>query len=245
MRWEPIGTFALASLATFAATQLRFVPGLSDYVSLLVALIFLGFALWRIGWQRPALERHGVALGGLLAPVEDDETSGPLGVFDLLRLLRDNAGSIVREIGVAIALAALLFPPFAIGFAYWHGVESTFSWQPDGDFAVFAVAQFVVVALPEEVFFRGYLQTALARNLGDDARGLPLRELDVRACILQALLFAIVHLAYDLNPARLAVFFPGLVFGMLRHWRGGVGAAIVFHALCNIYGEILFRGWIG
>ena len=61
---------------------------------------------------------------------------------------------------------------------------------------------------------------------------------------MQAALFALVHLATEPHPAKLAVFFPGLLFGWLRAWRGGIGAAIVFHALSNVLAEILVRGWL-
>ena len=44
-------------------------------------------------------------------------------------------------------------------------------------------------------------------------------------------------------PARLAVFFPGLLFGWIRAWRGGMGAAMAVHAASNIWSEILLSGW--
>ena len=65
------------------------------------------------------------------------------------------------------------------------------------------------------------------------------------ALVLQAVLFALVHFIVDPNPARLAVFFPGLAFGWLRALRGTIGAAIAFHALCNLFSEVLARSWLG
>ena len=46
------------------------------------------------------------------------------------------------------------------------------------------------------------------------------------------------------SPARLAVFFPALVFGFMRKTRNGIGAAIWFHAFCNLLSEILTRGYL-
>jgi hypothetical protein len=43
-------------------------------------------------------------------------------------------------------------------------------------------------------------------------------------------------------PARAATFFPALVFGVLRARRGGIGAAVWFHFLCNVLAELLFLG---
>jgi uncharacterized protein len=51
------------------------------------------------------------------------------------------------------------------------------------------------------------------------------------------------------QPARLSVFFPSLVFGWLRAPKkgtpkkgmqtGGIGAAVAFHAACNIFSALL------
>jgi membrane protease YdiL (CAAX protease family) len=39
------------------------------------------------------------------------------------------------------------------------------------------------------------------------------------------------------------VFFPALVFGWMRARTGGIGAAVLFHALCNIFSATLARGY--
>jgi hypothetical protein len=62
--------------------------------------------------------------------------------------------------------------------------------------------------------------------------------------VLASTLFALVHLASDPRPDELATFFPGLVFGWLRARRGGIGAALSFHALSNILAEVLVRSWL-
>jgi membrane protease YdiL (CAAX protease family) len=40
------------------------------------------------------------------------------------------------------------------------------------------------------------------------------------------------------------VFFPALLFGWVRAWRGGIGAALALHASSNLYSEILARSWL-
>jgi membrane protease YdiL (CAAX protease family) len=57
-------------------------------------------------------------------------------------------------------------------------------------------------------------------------------------------LFGLLHFAVDPNPARLAVAGPALLFGLLRELRGGIGAAIVFHAACNVLSDVLVRSWL-
>ncbi|NUM87763.1 MAG: CPBP family intramembrane metalloprotease [Bdellovibrionales bacterium] len=63
------------------------------------------------------------------------------------------------------------------------------------------------------------------------------------AVLIQAAMFGAVHIVSDLDPSRLATVFPGLLFGVVRAWRGGIGACIVLHALCNLFASTLARGW--
>lgn len=256
-------------VALFAVTRLRAVPWLAEYVHLLVGGIFLFVALHYAGKQG-GLARFGVALGGLLGPSDEagrDETGrdeagraetgaedsgggttsaeaddGPFGIFELGRVVRRGLPSALREIGVALGVAAVIFPPFAVGFYFWHGAAHPFRWNLPPDFASFVAAQLVVVALPEEVFFRGWVQTRLHDAFAP--RRILGAWLHPGVLIVQSVLFAIVHVFAEPHPARLAVFFPGLVFAWLRGWRGGVGAAIVFHALSNVFSELLVRGWL-
>jgi hypothetical protein len=92
-------------------------------------------------------------------------------------------------------------------------------------------------------FFRGYLKTRLSDSESARVRVVGV-SLAPRAWLAQAALFAVIHVLAAPHPARLAVFFPGLVFGWVRAWRGGIGAALVLHALSNLYSEILARSWL-
>lgn len=178
--------------------------------------------------------------GGRTTSAEADD--GPFGIFELGRVVRRGLPSALREIGVALGVAAVIFPPFAVGFYFWHGAAHPFRWNLPPDFASFVAAQLVVVALPEEVFFRGWVQTRLHDAFAP--RRILGAWLHPGVLIVQSVLFAIVHVFAEPHPARLAVFFPGLVFAWLRGWRGGVGAAIVFHTLSNVFSELLVRGWL-
>jgi membrane protease YdiL (CAAX protease family) len=57
--------------------------------------------------------------------------------------------------------------------------------------------------------------------------------------LLTSLLFAVGHFLVDLQPARLAVFFPALAFGWMRNRSGSVAPGALFHALCNLLSEVL------
>lgn len=120
--------------------------------------------------------------------------------------------------------------------ARWHGLAGFRLQLPDG-FVVLVLSQILVVAVPEEVFFRGYLMSRFEdrwpsrRRLLGAAVGWPL--------LLSSVLFALGHFVVDLAPARLAVFFPALVFGWMRARSGSIAAGALFHALCNVLSEVL------
>lgn len=148
----------------------------------------------------------------------------------------------------AAGLAAAIFPLF--GLAYWGFAEllpglpepvaralapyvgaPRFVPRAPPELALRIVVQVVVVALPEELFYRGFLQTAWARAEGRTVRVLG-AELGPGFLRTQAL-FALGHLVV-LQPWRLGTFFPGLLFGWLRARTGGLAAPVLFHALSNL-----------
>jgi membrane protease YdiL (CAAX protease family) len=97
------------------------------------------------------------------------------------------------------------------------------------------------IALPEELFYRGYLQSALDRAW---APRVTILGAKVGAGLLVAsAIFALGHLFTTPNPARLAVFFPALLFGWLRARTGGIGASVLFHATCNLFSATVARGY--
>jgi len=163
-------------------------------------------------------------------------------------------------IGVAIAVT---FPLFVAGFFAFYGTlcgprgagvlrvvaplfgrlcRHWLGWRgghlrlPD-HFLLSALSQLVVVAIPEELFFRGYLMARLER------RWQPTRTLlgaPVGAALLvSSALFALGHIVVVPNPQRLAVFFPALVFGWMRARTGSIAAGAVFHATCNLLADVL------
>lgn len=104
--------------------------------------------------------------------------------------------------------------------------------------AVLAVAvEVFAVALPEEVFHRGYLMSALEERWPPRRRvlGAPLGL----AAVLASLLFAVGHLVGMAEVARLATFFPALVFSWLWRRSGSLWAPALFHAAANLLMAVL------
>lgn len=105
------------------------------------------------------------------------------------------------------------------------------------DLSPLLVHHLLVVAVPEEVFFRGYLQSTLGRALPAPKRTLFGAEVGP-ALVLQAALFAVCHLATG-DWIRLRVGAFGLLAGWLRARTGSIAAPIVYHALANLTVEIV------
>lgn len=174
-----------------------------------------------------AAKRWGLSLGGLLEPE-------PLSVRRCL-------SAAARALGVAALAAAITFPPFWLGFRHWYGIDSRWHLDLDLGWLDEALGQLLVIALPEEAFFRGYLQTAL------DERWPPRRRLLGApvgwSLVVTSTVFAVGHLATAPHPSRLAVFFPSLLFGWLRARTGAIGASVAYHAACNLFAALLGRGY--
>jgi uncharacterized protein len=195
----------------------------------LVGLTFLA-AVWALVWRKDdeRVRSSGVALGGLVIP-------GPL---DGARALRAAGRSILW----AGALTALIAIPYYFAWKSWWQPRLSFSLAPKpAEAADELLGQLLVIALPEEAFYRGYLQSRL-----DEVWAPRWRVLGASVgpgLVAAAMIFAAGHLATVQVPARLAVFFPALLFGWLRARTGGIGASVCFHATCNVYSLLLGRGY--
>jgi len=99
------------------------------------------------------------------------------------------------------------------------------------------VVQWLVVGLPEELFFRGFLLKKL------EERFPPRRRLwgggVGKALVLSALAFALIHLPKEGDPRALATFFPGLLFGWMRSATGSILASTITHGCSNILARAL------
>lgn len=221
------GPLYAAAITTAVVTAASYLAP-ERYAATAVGILFLAATWWLVlRHDEVTVRSYGLSLGGLLEPTR----------LDAKRISRDAA----RAAGWALLFAVIAFPPFWFGYRFWWHPHHHFvlRWPP----SIFdeIAGQLVVIALPEEAFFRGYLQTSLDRTwpprwriLGADlGPGL----------LVSAAIFAVGHVLTIRHPARLAVFFPALVFGWMRSRTGGVGAGVLFHAMCNLFSAMLGRGY--
>jgi membrane protease YdiL (CAAX protease family) len=169
------------------------------------------------------------------------------------------AEPIGRGLVTAAAAIAVIFPIFAIGyftfyeiachsqllvhlvprgmcahyggFAGLHAPKLTWS---DGEWCL---VQLLVVALPEELFFRGFLLGLLEKRFPPKRRilggGIGL------ALVLSSAAFALVHIPKAGDPRVLATFFPGLLFGWMRSSTKSILASTITHGASNILIRLL------
>jgi hypothetical protein len=230
--------FAVATAVVAALWRLAGVVGFVDaYLPALVAIVFLyvpAAFIWRRGEE---LSSYGL-------------TARPLG----------------KSLALGLGAPAIVFPLFAAGFVVFYqqvcGVhDADWRWlrdvAPPGlcrrflgwdgfahprlpkDALEALFSQLVVVALPEELFFRGLLLGRLEQALPPSRR--VLGGGIGWALVLSALLFALGHVLVDLDPRRFAVFFPGLLFGWMRSATGSIMAGTLCHAAANMTIDTLHR----
>jgi len=85
------------------------------------------------------------------------------------------------------------------------------------------IFQLLSVALPEEFFFRGFLQDSMGRNL--------------RVVLLVSLLFSLAHLPKAVflgDWTSLLSFFPSVIMGWLYMKTKNIVPGTVFHFLANL-----------
>ena len=253
---EPVATppikdvaviYALACLAVVISTFLFPILGLTQFGGVWIALAFIALTLY-FAERRGGLDAFDLRMGGIWG--------GPW----------VKPPQILKETAIALLLSAAIFIPYFFAYKYIVAGGRAFTPHLPADFLSLALGHLVVVALPEEMLFRGFIQkrllggrskvlkvlgtadtaTATATATGDDAAtnkaASPMRV--SAAIVVQAALFALMHLlSFEGNPLRLLVFFPGLLFGLVRQWRGGLGAAIILHWLSNLVGLLLHTGF--
>lgn len=237
---EPRRALREALLAFGAATALsaalywvgQAVPLVRRNLGGLVALVFLGIAIHLLDRGREPLARYGIHWK-------------PLG-----RGLAWGLGAAVLVLGLFLVGYHLYFDAVCAGGQTWLGSlgRPCARWAggdvrpslPPG-FGEQVLAQILVVAIPEEIFYRGYLlgRLELALPARRTLWGVPVGA----ALLLHAALFGLGHFLMDFNPLRLGVAIPALAFAFLRHKGGSIVAPVIFHAAANLLMLVVDRSY--
>jgi uncharacterized protein len=227
-RLSPLSQTLLIALATTLGVALiaRLVP--DTYASTAVGLSFCAVTYFCV-LQKDSQEivSHGLALGGLLLPE-------PL-------VPKRLGASALKALKWCALSAGLWFPLFVGGYLLWWKPHTEFHLRPGEAPLDELFAHVLAIALPEEMFYRGYLQSRLDRVWPPRFRVLGTKV--GYGLLLSSAIFALGHLVTTPVISRLAVFFPSLMFGWLRARTRGIGAGVLFHAACNLLTAYLGRGF--
>lgn len=212
---EALLAFAVVTAVVSGLYRLRAVPFIDRNLAVVAAVLFLyvpAMLLWR---RRLDLDQYGMRL----APGLHGLLLWALALVVVVPLFSLGYYFYMRRLCPHLPRALVYCPP---------PLKPVLRLPPQPLLAV--VSQLIVVALPEEFFFRGFIQGRLMQVV----RPLP-------ALVATAVIFALGHFFVTFEPAALAVFFPGLLFGLLRAATGSILAGTLFHASCNLLIDVLHR----
>lgn len=170
----------------------------------------------------------------------------------LLRFQRrdpEELGMILTDLRSALKLNALLglvvLLPFVVGNHFYQTLF--FHRHPQGVFpkhfwSDVVLYQIVGVGIPEEFFYRGYVQSRLNEVFPKhfEVLGVTFGP----GLFIAALLFTLGHSFIIIRWWHFAIFFPALLFGWIRERTGNVLAGGLFHAMCNIL-MVTLDTWYG
>ena len=141
----------------------------------------------------------------------------------------------LKSLWVFFLAAIIIFPAFFVLAHFWQKLvwgAGAFHLAGFPDLFNIMIVQLLVVALPEEFYFRGYFQSAM-----DTIFVKRWNVLGARlgwGWLLTAIIFAFAHTLITYKWWHFSIFFPALVFGYLRERTGLVIAPTLFHAASNI-----------
>lgn len=140
-----------------------------------------------------------------------------------------------KSVWVFVVASIIVFPPFLVLAHFWQTlVWDVHPYRVAGfpGFTSAMVVQILVVALPEEFYFRGYFQSAMDKIFPKARRVLGANL--GWGWFLTALIFAFAHSFITYKWWHFSIFFPALVFGYLRERTGNIIAPTLFHAASNL-----------
>lgn len=210
-------------------------PGLSGAALAVWLLLWIPFDLrWtKALWEGPArLSYTGPAIWIMFVLVVAEGLAA--GRTRALGLRLPRTGELKVLGGLTLLFVITILPAgFGLGFLEWNPQDADF-WK----LALRALGVGLVVALPEELFFRGFLDTRLRESL----RG---KRSEWSSLVASSLAFGVMHLNNRSDPEAQLKYFAlasvaGAIYG-LAFRRGGLWAAVALHTTVDVVWQIAFR----
>ena len=138
-----------------------------------------------------------------------------------------------------VTIATIVFYPplfFAYNLGFMHRALASPTTNELMKALTKGLIAIAVAAIPEEFFFRGYIQEHVFSTF--DKKILKIVSLKN---LFTSLIFGLVHALVFLDITRAATFFPSLLFGLFTEKsRGRIFYSISYHVVSNILAFILW-----
>lgn len=153
------------------------------------------------------------------------------------QITRDN---LFLSFKILVVVCLIIFPvSFLINHYYQIIVfKRVYHAAAGGDWLWYGATQILLIAFPEEFFFRGFLNESFSFVFQSKRKifGAPFGLSQV----LVSAIFAFSHSIITLQWWHGFIFFPALVFSWLKERTDTIWAAVFFHAICNLFAYWVF-----
>ncbi len=123
----------------------------------------------------------------------------------------------------------------ALAFLATSGGEVGFCPKWPSYFLLRSLVNLIFVTIPEEAFFRGFLQEEISRFLGKGFWK------STGAVLISSALFMVAHIGWTSSPAMLGfVFIAGLLYGGIYQYTKAIEGSIFCHLALNVTHMVFF-----
>jgi membrane protease YdiL (CAAX protease family) len=222
---EVVGLYLVTLVVIRGVVQLVGALGLHEVFLLAVPILFMYAPVWWCRWRGIDPFQYPMHL-----PLFRDREPW-------LQALKYNA-----------VLIGVVVVPFLVGYHVWqtqgvplvedllgvqlYPVRPTLQWTWPESLWMLVGYHIFFVAIPEEMFYRGWMQSRLDEVFGK--RWSVLGTTVGPGLLITCVLFALGHSIVVLQWWHLFIVVPSLAFGWLRERTGGIVAGALFHAWCNV-----------
>lgn len=197
----------------------------------LVLTVFVTIAAFLMNYFRSPVRYYAFPAILILLPLTLDRT------FSAKNLLIPSKKGFKLFFFVSVGVI-LIYP--LLFFFYWINFKNSQFIVPETSEIFKAVSKGImavaVAAIPEEFFFRGYLQEHAFSQFNKK-----LFKIITLKNLFTSLLFGAVHALAFLDITRASTFFPSLLFGLFTEKsEGRIFYSISFHVISNILAFVLW-----
>lgn len=207
---ESLIALAAVLILSHLAALLQFIPIIGENLALITAVLLLYIPMFIYTKKREKIE-----------------------------FFEQNFKEVFQSLKIFLIFSAAIFPLVFLGNHFYQQIFWHNSYQVTGKVAwgTLILVQILMVALPEELFFRGYFLERWNRVFPKRYKlwGAEFGP----ALFITSLIFALSHSVITVQWWHIFIFFPSLAFSWLKERTGRILAPVLFHASCN-----LFAAWV-